>query len=459
MKAICSMLAFFAAMTCTPSFARLDAPTLDCTLNGTSAVVSWSTVKDADGYCLFYAPYPAADPVSYADMASQTSFSADLWNGAAFYLAVKAYNKSGVSPYSNIEYFQISESSAQVLDDRLTEILQNNFNSVTVPGATLLVSFSDGSVWKKAVGTASLDTGIPMDVQMRFRIGSVTKTMVATATLILVDQGKLLLEDTVESILPGLISHGRTITVENLLSHTSRLLNYTSNEEFNNISLNDPVYPWTRSKIIEYFDDEPLIDELVGNDCFYSNSNYYLLGMIVEELTGTSLENFLNTMLFKPLGMDDTYLPAGNDISGIHADGYLDKNDDGIFEPDEKRTLQNPLAAWAAGAVVSTVSDLAVWSKEVKTGSLLSPALQSKRMALDWHVQGAPADVKYGLGVMGGKNDQIGHSGTIDGYETIMINYKGNDIIAYTNGLYVDPDAPSVTSMLLNAVIDLIDAN
>lgn len=445
------------------SFAQPDAPTLTCTAHGTQISLSWTEIPGADGYSLFYAPYPAGGSIESFNMEKQTGLTLELWEGAAFYIAVKAHNQTGKSTYSNIEFFQIptpsSILSSEEYNEELTEILQTTFHSATVPGVTLLVSFHDGSTWKMAVGAASLEPtrSLPMDVDMRFRIGSVTKTMTATSILMLVDQGKLSLQDTVESILPGLIAHGDEITVENLLSHSSRLINYTALEEFFLTSLENPEYPWTRTRIVDLFKDKPLIPELPENDCFYSNSNYYLLGMIIEKISGISLSGFMETMLFTPLGMTNTCLPEQNDISGNYADGYMDLNGNGTFEVTEKRTSQNPMAPWSAGAVISTVPDLYIWLNELMTGSLLSESLQKKRMAFNWHWKDAPVNVKYGLGVMN-IDGLTGHSGTIDGYQTIMMDYKGNGIITYTNGLYLSGDAPDVTGIILNRVATLLDS-
>ncbi|MCB9480624.1 MAG: beta-lactamase family protein [Desulfobacteraceae bacterium] len=352
------------------------------------------------------------------------------------------------------------KNSSEIFNNELDNILKRTFDSATVPGTSMMIKFKDGSVWKKSAGFAftgsSSEDGVPMNTEMQFRIGSTTKTMIGTAVLILADQKKLNLSDNVEKILPGVIKYGNSITIESLLNHTSRLINYTNLEEFADIYLDNPTYPWTRNEIVDLFKDSPLIDFQAENESFYSNSNYYLLGMIIEKVSGMTLQNFMETFIFKPLKMNDTYIPASNFLTGNFADGYIDLNVNGYFEPEEKITSQNPDAIWSAGSAVSTLLDLSIWLDELMNGNLISSELQKKRMDFNCHVYGAPEEVLYSLGLMN-QFGQIGHTGAVAGYTTIMFNYKGNSIIAFTNGYYLSPEEPDVPGLLLEAVVEMID--
>jgi D-alanyl-D-alanine carboxypeptidase len=359
-------------------------------------------------------------------------------------------------------------TDAQRFESRLEQGLASTVTSTNGPGGVLVVRFADGSLLKTAYGNATLAgtkkmslgadwetdsvLSVPMNPTDRFRIGSVTKTFVGTANLILVGEGSLSLDDTLETVLPGVYSKGNQVTVRQLLNHSSAIPDYTATDEFADVYIDDLEHVWTKAELIDLVDDAELLD-VPGRKGYYSNTNYLFLGMIIERLSsGRTLEEFLAERIFEPLGLANTSFPTANTIQGAHAAGYFDYNENGRFEPDEKATNQSPTAIWAAGMIVSTPEDLLVWLDELMTGTLLTPHLQAERMKMNIPMVGAPDGVYLGLGIadlMG----PIGHTGAVAGYTTNIFRYKGVDFVTYSNGYHT-----TGTTNIANEIFDMAKA-
>ncbi len=327
-----------------------------------------------------------------------------------------------------------SKTAANENSATLEKLLKETVDEHKVPGAAMLIRFGDGSIWEDSYGFANIaNTEIdPMTTGKQFRIGSVSKTFIGTSILILVKEGKINLSDTIETLMPGLLAHGSEITLEMVLDQTSAIPNYTATDGFVDIYYYNPTYSWTHEEIYSLFKDAPLLD-VPGNKSYYSNSNYYLLGSIIEKYSGMSLDRFLQEKVFLPLNMKDTYFPTENDLQEDYAHGYLDVNQDGLFTEDEDYSSQSPKAIWAAGGIVSTIEDLLLWSDELFTGTLLNEELQAQRMIIDKQMAGAPEGVNYGLGIAN-LFGAVGHTGAVAGYSTILFRYNNATFIAFGNG-------------------------
>jgi len=207
----------------------------------------------------------------------------------------------------------------------------------------------------------------------RFRVHSVTKTFVAAAALRLAEQGKLHLDDTVEHWLPGLLPRGEgdTITVRQLLQHTSGLSNLddpASSASLDSELNKDIAHVFPPGELIALAARQPL-DFQPGTSWNYSNTGYLVLGKIMEKATGLPLGTVLARQLFRPLGLRSTTFDAGPKIGGRFAHGY-------IADADGKYTDGTTLTAgaWAAGAIVSTAGDLATFYADLLAGKVLRPS-------------------------------------------------------------------------------------
>jgi D-alanyl-D-alanine carboxypeptidase len=169
------------------------------------------------------------------------------------------------------------------------------------PGATVIVVKDAKPVFRKAYGMANLELGDPMQPDMIFRIGSVTKQFTAVAILMLVERGELALTDEITKFLPDYPTQGKTITVEHLLTHTSGIKNYTSMAEWRPLLRKDLEL----SELVAIFQSAHL--EFSPGDRFaYSNSGYVLLGAIIEKITGLTYAEFMERNILSPLGMRDS---------------------------------------------------------------------------------------------------------------------------------------------------------
>ena len=257
----------------------------------------------------------------------------------------------------------------------------------------------------------------------RFRVGSVTKTFVATVVLQLVAEGKLALDDTVEQRLPGAIPNGKGITVRQLLNMTSGLFDYLNDGDstVDDKLLNGGLtYRWTPKQLIAISNaHKPRFAP--GTSWEYCSTCYVLLGMIVERATGHPLGVELRNRIIVPLGLRSTTFDAGPVISGAHAHGYEIVNKQLV-----DASVLSPSHGWAAGGLVSNARDLARFFRALLGGQLLRPDLL-RAMETSAQVKAGTGFGPYGLGLFKssvGCGDVYGHPGAIVGYEAYAYNSK-----------------------------------
>jgi D-alanyl-D-alanine carboxypeptidase len=314
------------------------------------------------------------------------------------------------------------------------------------PGALLLV---DGSSRREAAsGVAVLHGRVPLDVRDRFRVGSITKTFVAVVVLQLVDEQRIRLGDTVGRWLPGLVPGGGRITVRELLGHRSGLADYASDAAFLRRTLAQPRRSWTPRELVRVALAEGPVAR-PGERFAYASTNYILLGMVVERATGTSLERQLRDRIFGPLGLGDTSFGPGPLIPGRYAHGYAPSEHDGIvgsLATARDRSTVGTSWAWAAGAIVSTASDLSRFFGAIIGGRLLPPRL----LELMRPVSGA----RYGLGLAAFRTPcgrAIGHTGALLGtVSAVWSSFDGHRrVVAMSNSFPLAPPAESAFRRLL----------
>ncbi|MET8683978.1 serine hydrolase domain-containing protein [Streptomyces sp. NPDC004732] len=285
-----------------------------------------------------------------------------------------------------------------------------------LPAALASVKGKKGPTRTYTAGVGDLATGaeVPRDGQVR--IGSNTKTFTAVVVLQLVAEGKIRLDDSVDTYLPGVVRgdgiDGRKIKVRQLLQQTSGLPNYTKHDL-------QPRYYEPRELLdiaLQYKGDfEP------GKEWAYSNTNYVLAGLIVQEVTEHPVAEEIDRRIIKRLGLRHTYFPAPRDatIREPHPKGYYQETPGG---PPQDITELDPSWAWAAGQLISTNTDLNRFFSALLSPGRLLPAAQLAQMRAtvpaDYFGKGA----RYGLGIVsrplscGGV--YWGHGGSYPGYET-----------------------------------------
>lgn len=333
---------------------------------------------------------------------------------------------------------------------RLQASFEQTFAAATVggaqtPGAIAYVSVGDQE-WISALGVSDVDTKAPIDPAGHGRIGSITKPIVASAVLVLVDQGKLSLDDPLAKYIPG-IANGDRITVRQLLSMSSGVWNYTTDQQLVDTFATAPMTPWTIDQTIDLIRSHPA-DFAPGEKVAYCDSNFVLLGRIVELVTGQPVSDVVRTLVIEPLGMTGTRMPADDqpDVPDPGIGSYQPVGGQPAAIPD-----LNPTFAWTAGAATSTVPDLARFAREVTDGSLLSPELQAQRLATTTFT-GIPLDVGYGLGVLN-MNDLIGHNGDITGGGGTMLRLPAQDA-TFVVLVNLSTNGENSSGAITNALID-----
>ena len=302
------------------------------------------------------------------------------------------------------------------------------------PGVVALVRTGQRT-WQGASGVGDLRAKRPARAGDRFRVGSVTKSFVATVVLQLVGEGRLGLDDNLERWLPGLVPNGEQITVRQLLNHTSGLYNYTDD-------LPEPPRSFRPQALVAIATrHRPLFAP--GTRFSYSNTNYILLGLLVEQATGDRLAAQLQQRIFRPLGLRDTELPVTQPgIAGPHAHGYAPPDEDWRVTDGPARLIDvtelDPSWAWAAGAMVSTAADLARFYQALLGGRLLAPdLLKAMQTTVDARDQLGPG-WSYGLGLEVrrlGCGLVWGHGGSLPGYNTTAFSSQVTDrqLVLMTN--------------------------
>lgn len=304
----------------------------------------------------------------------------------------------------------------------------------TYPGAVVLVRVGD-EVRVLSGGQAVVGEQEEITERHRFPVGSVTKTMVATAVLQLVSDGELRLTDSVERWLPGMVPRGHRISVEQLLAHRSGLYNYTDS---NRLKL---APGWQPREVLRLATTKPPVHK-PGTESSYSNTNYIVLGLIAERVTHQRLENVLQQRIFTPAGMRDTSLETARVTDPPRVHGYEGRRD---VTPDDLS------AAWAAGGVVSSARDLDAFLQALTSGKFLDAgAFQDMNRPRGELRNGGNAE--YGLG-LGHRNLRcapvIGHGGALPGFLTeAWTTHDGERSVV---AMVSDPGSYTVLDGLLTA--------
>jgi len=326
------------------------------------------------------------------------------------------------------------------------------------PGLAVLVRLNGKTVFKRGYGSRDLRSGATVDARSNFRLASCTKQLTAMAVLLLVHDGKLRLEETLADVFPEFPAYGSTITIRNLLNHTSGLVAYED--------LMDKTYAGKSWQEIPQISDAGVLELMEqqtgtkfppGTAWEYSNSGYCVLAKVVEKASGRGFADFLRQRIFVPLRMQDTlaYEYGKNQVKA-RAYGYT-KDAGRWLETDQSPTS----ATLGDGGIYSSLDDLSKWDEALRRHTLLSeaemrPALTPVALPKDFHRSsegGAP--VKYGFGWFLDPyrgHQRMWHSGESIGFRTVIERFPsdGLTIIILANRTDLDP------STLALKVADLI---
>ena len=322
------------------------------------------------------------------------------------------------------------------IETAVDEVAQKALLDKEAPGLAIAVSRNGRLQFVRAYGSADLENDVAVTPNTVFEIGSITKEFTATAILLLAERGKLELDDSIEAYFPK-FPRSNEVTIRQLLNHTSGIRNFTNSPGFlETIAVKENSSEEMLSFIVgdgDAFDFDP------GTAFSYSNSGYYMLGLIVEEVSGSSYETFLAQNILIPQNFDDLKVEDLTEILPHRSEGY-DKDEASVFGFKNANYISMS-AAGAAGAMRSTAGDLARWHDLLLAGKILDAnslnlMLTPGRLAdgtLPSKQDGAPASpgVGYGFGIiMGdfGGHRTIGHGGGIFGFNANVTSFPDQNV-------------------------------
>jgi len=315
------------------------------------------------------------------------------------------------------------------------------------PGAAVLVKRGDEILLRSGYGMANLELGVPVAPDMVFRIGSVTKQFTAVGILLLQAEGKLSLDDRLGDRLPGYPEPGASVTLRQLLTHTSGVPSYTGLPDFWKTSRDD----LSGDEMLAMWKDLPL-DFAPGSSWHYSNSGYFLLGLVIEKTSGQSYQDFLRRRILDPVGLSHTYYGDPAKITPRRVQGY--DGEPGAYVNAAYLSMTQP---FSAGALLSTVDDLATWNDKVLFGDALLSAEARRRLE-------TPGSLDDGrrLGYAFGLVEQsylghrlIGHGGGINGFasQSLAAPEDGVFVAVLSNNTGRPPGPASLATQAMAMVL------
>ena len=365
-----------------------------------------------------------------------------------------------------------AQSAAATTDpalDSLRTVLQLKLDSLRVArgftGATLGVALADGRTLALATGMADTAKRVALTPRSRLLSGSVGKTYVAAVAMQLVAEGKLDLAAPVSRYLGHLpywnrLPNAASMTVRQIMNHTSGLVRYEFDPRATKVLREQPMKEWTPAERLSYLLDTQAAFE-AGQGWDYSDTNYIVLAMIIERITGRAYYDEMQRRVLQPLALRNTIPSDRVELPGV-ANGYAGpKNELGGYDMSvvDGRMQVNPQFEWTGGGIASTADDLARWGKLLYEGRAFPDSLLA--VMLDAVPSKLGPNVKYGLGVIvrpSPLGETWGHSGFFPGYATDMVYvpalkvavaFQVNQTDPYPRGMY--PFAVEVARVAANS--------
>jgi D-alanyl-D-alanine carboxypeptidase len=312
----------------------------------------------------------------------------------------------------------------------------------SVPGAVVAVWIPGKGSYVRAVGDSNLSPKTPMALTDKFRVGSNTKTFVITVLLQLVDEHKIRLDDPVSKFDMGVkIPNGENITVRQLCEMRSGIIDAYNAPQYDNLTLTPSTKLTPRELITTAVSNPPLFPP--GTKYNYSNTNYLMLGLIIEAVTHNTLHDDINRRLLRPLKLTQTTFPISDpNMPTPFSRGFAltDNKWDDV-------TVSLPVElTWAAGEMISDMADMKTWVKAYVTGSTNSAATQKERLTC---IPTGGYELSFGLGI-GCSGGWYGYTGGIPGYNTgaYYLPEKDATLIVFVNS-QIETPAPGVANSIV----------
>ncbi len=342
------------------------------------------------------------------------------------------------TPVPTLDPLRVDPTPIPAAQRRLDRAFATMAKEVGAPGLAAAVRLPDGTVWYGATGVMWPE-GPAVTADTPFAWGSITKTLVAALALRLASEGSLDLDSTLDRWYPD-FPQARRITLRMLLGHTSGIFDYFQHPDYPERVYDDPLHAWTPEEILTLTGKRT---NPPGKAFHYSNTNYVLLGLILEQVTGQPLADQVHDRLLAPLGLDQTvFQQAGRPVGVVGAKGFWKRKGGGFQEwsdgTDFRPTTSTATVAWAAGAVEGSVRDLLDWERALYEGDVLTPEALAQMLAFD------PSS-GYGLGARTqtvAKRPGYGHGGSLRGFVSVMYRLPAEDldVVVLANVGFADLD-------------------
>lgn len=311
-----------------------------------------------------------------------------------------------------LPFISIGQTKTELIDELLTKY--STYGKFT---GSVLVSDEGNVIYKKGFGMANMEWDMPNDTDTKFRLASITKQFTGMLIMQLVAEGKIDLQAPISTYLPDYPKEvSDKVTVHHLLTHSSGIPSYTSLPGFISEKSRDNYSP---EEFIEIFSKLPLEFE-PGETFRYNNSGYFLLGVIIEKMTGKTYEEALNDNIFEPLKMNNSGYDNYAEIIKNRATGY--EQNGSQFRTAPYLDMSVP---YAAGSLYSTVEDLYLWDQALYTEKLLPK--EHMEVIFEKHIPSGNAHYGYGWGIgdmpIGSTEEKVDifqHSGGINGFNTLI---------------------------------------
>ncbi len=332
---------------------------------------------------------------------------------------LSATNSPATSPQMSIQ-----STIDPVLADSLQAALHRAVDQLEPIGLSVAMNFGGGDIWAAASGISS-DTD-SLNTDHVFPVGSVSKTITSACIVSMVDEGLLNLDDTVGTWISGYPEIDGNIRVYQLLNHTSGIYNFTSHPDYGPVINSTLSTTYSMTQMLDNFLDAPYFD--AGEGWEYSNTNYLLLGLIIESISGQDYHTAVRERVLAPNGFDDIVLLPQESANGPIADVWQQPPGQAPINISELVPLTAVYSsASAAGAYAATPTDISEWARQLYSGEILGDATD---LMYDYNVD-LGNDVYYGLGVISGSIDStdmlVGHDGAII-YTSFVYYIPGKDV-------------------------------
>lgn len=320
------------------------------------------------------------------------------------------------------------------------------------PGFAYIASFDSGVTYKGAIGLASIEKNQPITTKTIFNIASVSKQLTTFSILLLEQERKLSLDDSIVKFVPSIGAHAEPVTLKHLIHHTGGLVDYMELAEAANIKYTDTL---TVKESLEHLKSHQITKFPVGTKFEYSNTGYFLLSLVVEKVSGKSLRQFAKERIFDPLHMKDTTIVDCYPTTISIASGYS-RNEQGTY-----KIYESPWEHTGDGAVHTTVEDLVKWGENLTTGTVGGKNLVKRMSEIGPKISSTGdtiidnEDYAFGLRLVEGFNCRyLEHSGSWAGYRSHFMRFPKEYLSVVVLSNYDEFDSKKYANEIAGIVLE-----